>query len=126
MNTPSTLAAYAAALVVVFGAATGVGRLVGPVGAEPAAASTAGHAGGGHGAGGRRACRGRRRARRLASVGGLAVAADGYALHLERTTASPGTPFELGFTISGPDGEPVRDYSAPTTGSCTSSSCAAT
>ncbi|CAA9350090.1 MAG: FIG00995371: possibly secreted protein [uncultured Frankineae bacterium] len=108
MNTPSTLAAFAATLAVVFGASAGAGRLVGPVGAATpeaaAAASADGHADGGHEPAPDTAPAGG------LDVGGLSVAADGYALRLARSTAPAGRPFRLEFTVTGPDGAPLVEY----------------
>jgi hypothetical protein len=113
VNTAGTLAAYAAALAVVFGAAVGAGSFVGPVGAAPRAASSAstgddasGHGSGEH-AGSRPADSGPGTA---LDVGGLSVAADGYALRLTRSTAPAGQEFPLELTVTGPDGAPLREY----------------
>ena len=73
VNAPTTLAAYGAALVVVFGAAVGVGHAVGPVGTVAPEAAAPRH-GGLHGA----------RARRGRPPGGLAVSQDGYTLLLDQ------------------------------------------
>ncbi len=106
MNTPTTLAACAAALAVVFGAAVGVGRLVGPVG-TPAEASVASPAAPHGGAAHEDAAH---EAGTDLAVGGLAVTQDGYALRLARSTAPAGQPFALQFTVIGPDGAPLVDY----------------
>ena len=42
--------------------------------------------------------------------GGLAVAADGYALELASTTQAAGAPGRLELTITGPDGEPLTAF----------------
>lgn len=106
MNTPSTLAVYAAALAVVFGAAVGVGRLVGPVGAAAREASAAAPAGG-HEDSGHEADT---TVPTDLDVGGLSVASEGYALQLARSTAPAGEQFLLELTVTGPDGAPLLDY----------------
>jgi hypothetical protein len=107
----ATLGLYAGGLALVFAAAVGVGGVVGPVGtagastpehALPAhstpADTDAGHATDEHDA----------EPADLAP-GGLAVAADGYALELASTTQAPGVPGTLRFTVTGPDGEPLTE-----------------
>ena len=114
MTPAATLGAYALALALVFGAALGVGNAVGPVGAvaqsphtgtaheDPASGTDPASAG--HGA-----SSADQPAERAAVPGGLAVASDGYALELDRTTMQTGTS-ALSFTVRGPDGEPLTDY----------------
>ncbi len=108
------LGGFTAALVAVFGAALALGTLAGPaVGAptapaaeaaaheeagthtmtpEPAAPAEIGHEGG------------------HAIPGGLAVSQDGYTLTPAHTLLPLGQEQEFRFTVSGPDGLPVRDY----------------
>lgn len=100
MNTPTRLVAFAAGLVVVFGAAAGVGNAVGPVGtasptevdgehtASPATASAAG-----------------------SFIKGLSASQDGYTLVLSSTTHPTGASAPFTFQIAGPDGTPVTGYS---------------
>ena len=102
MKPAATLGLYAGALVLVFAAAVGVGGAVGPVGASTTAPDRVAHGAGGHD---------EPAAAPAADVaaGGLAVAADGYALELASTTLAAGTPGTLQFTLVGPDGEPVTE-----------------
>ena len=101
MTIPLKLAAFAVGLLAVFGAAVGVGRLVGPVGtvsAEPAGHATAG---GGHD--------------EPAADGdtlpaGLTVSDDGYTLALDTAVLPAGTATPLAFRILGPDGHAVTGY----------------
>jgi hypothetical protein len=102
MNTATTLGAFAAGLVVVFGGATAVGNAVGPIGSS----STSGH---GHGGGGRHGAAG---PDAVALPAGLSTSLHGYTLLLERTTLPRARPAELAFRIFGPDGRPVTDYTA--------------
>lgn len=103
MNALTRLLAFAAGCAVLFAAATGVGRAVGPVAAEPAAHESmkstdsmgsmdmdgAGH--GGH------------------DVGGLEATADGYTLHLVSDGAAAALG-DLRFHVLDADGEPVTAY----------------
>ena len=96
MKPVATLGAYAAALVVVFGAAVGLGGLVGPIGTAGAeAAGSAAHTADG--------------ADDLAPTG-LAVSQDGYTLRLADATLPASTRAVLAFTVAGPDGAPLTDY----------------
>src|SRR5918993_1163817 len=111
MNAPTRLAAFAVGLVAVFGAAVGVGRLAGPVAAEPPAAHDAGpgatHDGGsGGGSGGTAAPS----AAPAADVpGGLQVSERGYTLALSTPTVPVGRS-TLSFRVLGRDGRPVTAY----------------
>ncbi|RBY75178.1 hypothetical protein DQ239_17735 [Blastococcus sp. TF02-09] len=107
MNTPSRLAAFGVGLVAVFGAATGVGAVVGPVG--PAAADGAAHdmAPGGEAAHGAGAAHEGDAAH---LPGGLAVSEDGYTLALDRLALPAGDDVPVAFRILGPDGRAVTDY----------------
>ena len=114
MHPAATLGAYAGALALVFAAAVGVGGAVGAVGTAGASTSAPAHgsstadqhatdehatdepASEAHGA-----------AAADLAPGGLAVAADGYALELTTPTLPPATPGTLRFSVTGPDGEPV-------------------
>ena len=108
MNTPLKLAAFGAGLVAVFGAATGLGAVVGPVG--PAAdSSAAGHdmaAADEAGHGDDAAPDGD--AAHLPA--GLAVSEDGYTLALDRPALPAGDDVPLSFRVLGPDGDPLTDY----------------
>lgn len=95
MNTAGTLSAYALGLVAVFGAATGLGRVVGPVGPVTAGEQH------GHVA--------ETAPPPQALPAGLAVSQDGYTLHLARTSTPAGRT-TLSFTVTGPDGTAVADY----------------
>ena len=100
MNTATRLSAYGAGLVLIFGAAVGAGRVIGPdqppapaqahdgTHAEPAA----GQAGEAH------------------LPGGLQVAQNGYRLTPLTTRLSAGTEQPFEFRVLGPDGKPVVDY----------------
>ena len=85
----------------VFAAAVGVGDAVGPVGTAGASTSTPVHS----------ATDDDHAEPAAADLapGGLAVAADGYALELATSTQAPGTSGTLRFTVTGPDGEPLTD-----------------
>jgi hypothetical protein len=105
MTAPAKLAAFAAVLALVFGAAALAGGAVGPV-REPAKVASAKdpakmgmHAG--HGAGATMAPQ---------AVRGLAVSEGGLTLKLTRTTAQPRKPFILAFRIVGRDGRTVRNF----------------
>ncbi len=119
MNTPARLGAYALGLVAVFGAATGVGSLVGPVGAaadDTAPHGTATHGSASHGTatpGGSGTASptdtGARPAADTALPGGLQVSQDGYTLDVaDRLPAGAATP--VSFRVLGPDGRPVTAY----------------
>ena len=106
MNTPLKLAGFALGLVAVFGAAAGLGSVVGPVGPAPAAAVAAGHGDGAdaHGAGNAVP------ASEAELPGGLMVSADGYSLDLATGTVPAGDATLLTFRVLGPDGGPVEAY----------------
>jgi hypothetical protein len=107
MNTPAKLAAFGAGLVAVFGAATGLGAVVGPVG--PAAADTSASAG--HDmASGDEAAHGADESAAAHLPGGLAVSEDGYTLALDRPALPAGFDVPFAFRILGPDGDAVTDY----------------
>lgn len=104
MKTPIKIAGFGLGLLAVFGAATGIGRAVGPVGpAEPAATEEA-HGGGDH----------------SESVpedaaaeeipGGLMVAQDGYRLDLLTRQLPAADTARVQLRILGPDGAPVTRY----------------
>jgi len=105
MNAPAKLAAFAAALAAIFGAATVAGGAVGRIHdpADVAATKAADGMGmkSGHGAEARMAPQ---------AVRGLAVSDGGLTLRLARTTATPGRRFDLAFRIVGRDGQTVRDF----------------
>ena len=110
MNTPAKLAAFGAGLVAVFGAATGLGAVVGPVGPAAADSSAAGHdmASGDEAAHGADAAHETDAAAHL--PGGLAVSEDGYTLALDRPALPAGDDVPVAFRILGPDGHAVTDY----------------
>ena len=107
MSTPVRVAAFVTALVAVFAAALGLGRLVGPVDAEPAPAAHEGDMSGGHGADDAGE-HGTDAATHL--PGGLTVSSDGYTLALEDTDLPAGDRVPLRFRVLGPDGAPVTAY----------------
>jgi hypothetical protein len=104
MNTPTKVAGFVVGLLAVFGAATGLGALVGPVGATQAAEQGAeqGSEMQEHGADGGEAG--------AHLPGGLMVSQDGYTLDVadRQLPADPKAP--LRFRILGPDGAPVTSY----------------
>jgi hypothetical protein len=106
MNTPLKLAGFAAGLVAVFGAAVGLGSVVGQVGPAPAAAAEAGH-GDGTGA---HAAENAVPAGDAGLPGGLMVAEDGYTLDLAADSLPAGDAVPLAFRILGPDGHPIEAY----------------
>ena len=111
MTPAATLGVYAGALALVFAAAVGVGDAVGPVGT--AGASAPAHSASAGSTGTHSTDDGDDHAAPAAqdlAPGGLAVAADGYALELARTTQPAGTPSTLAFTVTGPDGEPSTEF----------------
>ena len=117
MNTPTKIAAFAAGLVAVFGAAVGVGSAVGPVGPadpdQPAGTSqgtgTPGHGTGGHGdEAGAAPPPGPAAAEHV--PGGLQITEDGYTLALTEDIAPAGPATPLSFSVLGPDGAPVTRY----------------
>jgi hypothetical protein len=113
MNTPLKLAGFAVGLVTVFGAAAGLGSVVGPVGPDPAAATAeAGHgAATGHGDGtDEHGTADAVPAAEAEVPAGLMVSADGYSLELEGATLPGGDATPLTFRILGPDGHPVEDF----------------
>ena len=92
MTTPAKLAAFAAVLALVFGAAALAGGAVGPV-HDPAAANA-------------------EDAMNMAAdpIRGLAVSENGLTLDLARRTAHSDTKFRLDFRIRGKDGRAVREF----------------
>ena len=100
MNTPTRLAAFAAGLAVVFAAATGVGRAVGPAAdsAGPEAGVDPSHDGAPND--------------RLAPTDtpmGLQVSEKGYSLQLPAPTLPDG-PWKLSVTVLGPGGRALTQY----------------
>lgn len=103
MRTPTKVVSFIAGLAVVFTAALGVGRAVGP---SPGG-SVAVHESSGHDAG--------EQATAVSSAlipGGLQVAQDGYRLVPTSGELSVGTATPFTFQIIGPDGVAVREYTA--------------
>lgn len=95
MSTPVRVAAFLLGLVVAFAGSAAVGQAWGPTLPEPEPET--------HGT-----------AHDDEEVvdlpGGLMRAQDGYSLDLRSDRAGPGSDVPLAFTITGPDGEPVRAY----------------
>ena len=138
MRPAATLSAFAAALVVVFGAAAGVGAAVGPVGtvdaADPMAQHSAGagdagraedgtHSEDGTGAGNGTAAGDEAHSEDEAHAGdgahgdptdvtatGLGIAQDGYVLRLEQSVLGAGVRTPFRFVVQDEDGEPVTAY----------------
>jgi hypothetical protein len=106
VNTPLKLAGFAVGLVAVFGAAVGLGSVVGPVGPAPAAAADAGHGGGTDAHGAEEAA-----PREVAELpAGLMVSEDGYSLDLATATLPAGDATPLAFRVLGPDGHTVAAF----------------
>lgn len=107
MNVPTKLAAFAAGLVLTFGAAAGAGALIDPtdspaaVGGAHGTAEKTGEHGGGPGTSDPAAA--------AALPGGLSSSQDGYTLTVERTTRTPGVRSILRLRVIGPEGQPVRE-----------------
>ncbi|GAB3201980.1 hypothetical protein GCM10027261_37900 [Geodermatophilus arenarius] len=105
MRTATRVAATLGAAAAVLGAGWGVGALVGPVGAPPAATgdATAEHADeGGHAAAAP--------AEEHDLPAGLAVSAEGHTLDLADDVLPAGAAVPLSFRLLGPDGDPVTAY----------------
>ncbi|HET7734803.1 MAG TPA: hypothetical protein VFK52_02410 [Nocardioidaceae bacterium] len=102
MSTTTKVLGFAAALALVFAAALGLGRAVGPVAAAPSAT----HAEGGHE--GTEAPEGETAPPALPK--GLLVSQDGYTLKLAQTSAQAGNAVPLTFQVLGPDGTPATEY----------------
>jgi hypothetical protein len=92
------IAAFAAVLVVVFGAASLAGGAVDPLHDAATARPADGMA------------MGEQAKMEPQAVRGLAVSDGGLTLALARTTATPGERFDLAFRIVGRDGQAVRDF----------------
>ncbi len=106
MKPAATLGLYAGVLALTFGAAVGVGNAVGPVGAV-STRSAEHSAGTAHGTAERPPA-----TTPIADLapGGLAVSADGYTLQLDRTTQTAGVRSRFAFTVTGPDGEALTEF----------------
>ncbi|MFI7709265.1 hypothetical protein [Nonomuraea sp. NPDC049480] len=118
MSPPAKFGAYVLGLIVVFGGALGVGRLVGPtetpeeVMDHPAVAlakELAEGGGGEHGGGHGDAHGGGTGETKSDTPGGLQVSQNGYTLN-PLTTPVTGQPMDFRFTVIGPDVKPVTDY----------------
>jgi hypothetical protein len=109
MNTPARLGAYTLGLLAVFGAAAGLGSVVGPVGA--AADDTATHDTAPHGETPAESPTDTSAPQSSAThlPGGLQVSEDGYTLDAAASLpAGAATP--VSFRVLGPDGQPVTAY----------------
>lgn len=94
-SAPAKLSAYGIGLVLIFGAAAGAGRAIGPDQPPvPAPPPTGGHAA----------------APAAGFPGGLQIAQDGYRLQTVTQQLSVGAARQFAFRVLGPDGEPVTDY----------------
>ncbi len=103
MNAPAKLGVYALCLAGAFGLAAGVGRIVGPIGADETtpAAEESGMAGHGDDAG----HEDEQEAEGAEHLpGGLMVSDRGYTFALATDTLPAGEDQQLSFTIDGPDG----------------------
>jgi hypothetical protein len=104
MSAAAKLATFAGLLVLAFGAAALAGRAFGP---QPDATAEEG-AEAGHG--GEQEDDGHAEGSEPDAVRGLAVSSEGLTLELDRTELPRGRSTELGFTIAGKDGHPLRDF----------------
>lgn len=108
MTTPSRIAGFVLGLLAVFGAAWGAGAAFGP--SIPAAAGPY-HADAGEDHGGEHGPEaGPGEADSADSPGGLMVSDSGYTLTLGTAQVAASRRAPLRFTIVGPDGMPVKDY----------------
>jgi hypothetical protein len=108
MNTPTKLGTYALGLVVVFGAAAGIGNAVGPVGPAAAAHDTTSHTES-HAESPMDMTQQSSAASGTHAPGGLQISENGYTFDLARfLPAGDATP--VSFRILGPDGQPVTAY----------------
>ena len=98
MSTPLRVAAFVLALAVAFVGAVGVGRAVGPLDTQPAAAHDDSHTTDDH-----------PDVAEVADVGGLTSRADGFTLALADRTLPAGRT-RLDFTILTSSGRPLLDY----------------
>ncbi|WP_062209341.1 hypothetical protein [Streptomyces sp. NBRC 109706] len=110
MNTAIRVGAFGAGITLAFGAAFGVGRLVGPVGSDPepthhGSPADDSEAGGAGGAGERAEPAGEPE-----TPGGLGISERGYTLAPDRTRLPAGEPTDFTFRILGPDGAPLTGY----------------
>lgn len=111
MSTPLRVAAFLAGLAAVFTVALGVGNAVGPVADEPVShddehAATGDEADGDAHEGDHE----KPTTTQTGIPGGLMVSQAGYTLRLAEDTARTGRDVPVGFTIEGPDGDPVTEY----------------
>ncbi len=97
LTTPVKLGAFGLAMLVLFGAAWGIGRVAGPRTVPAAASHDGGHGDTGAPAAGK-------------LPGGLQVSQDGYRLELATTQLSTVDTAPLAFRVIGPDGKPVTAY----------------
>jgi hypothetical protein len=97
VNTAVKLSSYAMGLILIFGAAAGAGRVIGPD-QQPEAAPKHGEA---HAPTG---------AAEQHLPGGLQIAQDGYRLNPVTTRLSTGAAQRFAFQVLGPDGKPVTTY----------------
>jgi hypothetical protein len=100
MNTTGRLSAYAIGLILIFGAAAGAGRVIGPD-QTPTPAPAHGEA---------HAAPGTEESPEKSLPGGLQIAQDGYRLSPVTTRLSSGAAQPFAFRVLGPDGKPVVDY----------------
>jgi hypothetical protein len=106
MNVTSKLLVFGVGLLVLFGGAVGIGRVVGPV----EAATTADHGEMDEDAEHDAAGMDMGDAGATALPKGLMVTQNGYTFRLGRQTARAGDAVPVAFTIEGPDGGPVTQY----------------
>lgn len=108
MNTPLKLAGFGVGLVAAFGAAMGVGTVVGPVGPAAEAADDD-HDMGAEQAAGHDDAAGHEAAP-TDLPGGLMVSQSGYTLEPAEGSRPAGSATPVEFRVLGPDGEAVTDY----------------
>src|SRR4051794_27769003 len=109
MNTPLKLAGFGLGLVAAFGAAVGVGSVVGPIGPSAEAAPADDHGMGTEPvAGGHDGAEHESPAADLPA--GLTVSDSGYTLDLAERSLPAGPATPVAFRVLGPDGAAVTDY----------------
>ncbi|UED85167.1 hypothetical protein [Streptomyces profundus] len=106
MNTAIKVGAFGAGITLTFGAAFGVGHLVGPVGSDPEPAAHGAHGDGDDGASEERG----EGAGERGAPGGLQISERGYTLAPDQAPLPAGERTDFTFRILGPDGAPLTDY----------------
>lgn len=110
MNTPVKLAAFGVGLLALFGAATGLGAVVDPVGTAADEPSAAGHDMGTDEDGAAHGDEAPHGSEADHLPAGLVVSEDGYTLALDSPASPAGADVPVAFRIDGPDGHAVTDF----------------